>query len=173
VCPSSDSVVQKDAHGVIQQLVCKHREQVLPTYLVHFAAGARHHGHGIQATPANQIVRRAAGRRGQKTSYVPPPLPLPLPLPGSALGGVFGLIRGFGSAPLPPVSSRASRPPSRHVNAISDDSDDDDDDSDFKTAIALSLRTTASAAAAASAAASPAPTATTISRATIIDMSDS
>jgi len=174
VCPSSDSVIQKDAHGVIQQLVCKHREQVLPTYIVHFAAGVRHHGQDIQATPANKIIRDSggsaaaasgrSGRRNKKSSYAPPPAPSSmssLPGTGTALGGIFALVSGLGGAPTPPASRVQ-----RQVNAISDDSDHENSDSEFKAAIALSLRTTAVASAAASPAAP-------ISRHAIIDMSDS
>jgi hypothetical protein len=39
-CPSSDSAVHKDHAGVIQQLVCKSREQMYPIDVVHFAHGA-------------------------------------------------------------------------------------------------------------------------------------
>lgn len=39
VCPSEDTVVQYDATtGSIHQLVCKHRQQIIPIYLVHFEA---------------------------------------------------------------------------------------------------------------------------------------
>lgn len=73
VCPSKDSVIKKDG-GVIQQLVCKHREQIMPVYIVHYTNGRR------PKAPTKSRLTKAvasgpiilAGAPGSVSSFTPP-----------------------------------------------------------------------------------------------------
>lgn len=76
-------MVAKDPSGVIQQLVCKHREQIIPVYIVHYAAGAR---------PAKGAKAKATKAAAAAMSML-----------GGALGTFGGLFAG-GSTAVPIAS---------------------------------------------------------------------
>ena len=161
VCPSRDSVIQKDGHGVIQQLVCKHREQIIPVYIVHYANGARP-AKGAKAR-ASKAAASALGMFGGAFGAlsgmfgaagplaVPVPSSGPIILAGSPAAGT-GYVRAYGrgrvgSAKKTPSKKRGRAVMASAIAAAGSGGEHDEDDCDEEEAAAYAAAVKASLAA--------------------------
>ena len=115
VCPSSDSVISKGADGVIQQLVVKSRDQILPLYIVHFAPhsgddgamGGRFPALGPMMGQTNFLNAMNLAQQIRGGAYPPPSY-------SSRSAKGMGGSRRRSSAnffPIPPPASPSASPP--------------------------------------------------------------
>lgn len=110
-CPSKDSVIVPGTAGAIQQLICKHREQVLPTYIVHYAAGSRHHappkvGGAYRRGSRQSRASLAAARAASAAAMLPPPGQYSFL---SSMASYFGRPAApAAAAPAPPAAAAAA-----------------------------------------------------------------